>query len=71
MQNTKKYFFRKTNKLILDNSIFKFSSKTNAVFSERDASSRIKNSIKPKTINDIKKIQNFVKTSNASGELEE
>jgi hypothetical protein len=32
---------------------------------------RVKSSIKPKTISDIKKIQNFVKTSNANGNLEE
>jgi len=32
---------------------------------------RIQSSIKPKTLNEIKKIQNFVKTTNAQNDLEE
>lgn len=32
---------------------------------------RIQYSVKPKTLNDIKKIQNFVKTTNAQNDLEE
>lgn len=32
---------------------------------------RIQSSIKPKTLNDIKKIQNFVKTTNAQNDIEE
>jgi len=32
---------------------------------------RIQASIKPKTLNEIKKIQNFVKTTNAQNDLEE
>jgi len=32
---------------------------------------RINSSIKPKTLNEIKKIQNFVKTTNADNDLEE
>lgn len=32
---------------------------------------RIQSSVKPKTLNEIKKIQNFVKTTNAQNDLEE